>query len=223
MAANILCVTLSTTADLTGGTSNVDGFTARYGTGAQTYGQGTGTGGGTAWAPTGVGWGGAAVIAREVARFMDDFAAGPTNATATAAIPNPVSITVMDGITPATQTLTFSAVGTVGDTVVINGSTLTAVANGTTPSVAQWQLGTTSAQSASNLAQAINRIGVAAAIGETVEAWFLPASALILYVTCIFGGVIGNLITISKTSTAIAVGGATLTGGASNQPITVQH
>ncbi len=203
MAANTITVTLNTAQNLTG----PDALTSRFGTGSQ--------------APSGVGFGGAAALAKEIGTLLDDFQSGPMPVTPTAANPSPPSITVVDGVTPATATVTFTGNGTAADTVTINGQALTAVASGAVAN--QWNVGTSTASAAANLLACINASTTAAAVRQTVFAYILPATPASVQLVCLFGGVIGNLVTLAKTSTSISAVSATLTGGAANTPLTVAH
>jgi hypothetical protein len=171
-------------------------------------------------AGTGVGQGGAAALAWSAAQYVEAFAAGTVPISTTQAAPMGPQITVMDGCTIATQTYTFTGNGTAADTVTINGQALTAVASGAVNN--QWNVGTSTATAAANLLACINS-STTAAINQTVLAYISPTNSAVVVVACLFGGVIGNLITTAKASTSITVGGATLTGGAANTPQTLGH
>lgn len=109
----------------------------------------------------------------------------------------------------ASQTATFSGAATAADTVTINGVVLTAVSNVTTPTNNQWQVGTSAATAATNLVAAINA-STTDNLSGTVSA---SASGAVVTVSCLIPGVIGNVLTIAKSSTAITLGGALLAGG----------
>ncbi len=203
MAANVLNFALYTAQNVTG----PDALTTRFGSGTQ--------------AAAGVGFGGAAALAREIGVLLADASSGPMPVTQTQASPFGPQLFVMDGITVATQTFTFTGNGTAADTVTINGQALTAVASA--PGANQWAVGTSTATAAANLVACINASTTAAAVSQTVRAYISPANSSIVVVACLFGGPIGNLITTAKTSTSITVGGAALAGGAANLPLTLGH
>lgn len=104
----------------------------------------------------------------------------------------------------ATGTLTVSGVGTAADTATIDGQALTLVAGA--PAAHQAQIGGTSAATAANIVAAIN---------AAPDDYHVSASivGLVITLTALEGGVGGNAITLAKSSTALAVSGATLTGG----------
>lgn len=101
----------------------------------------------------------------------------------------------------ATGTLTFSGVGTAADTITVDGNVLTLVAG--SPSAGEVQIGASAALTATNVATAVNALASvnAAAVGTVVT------------VTAATAGLAGNSITLAKSSTAIALSGATLSGG----------
>lgn len=165
--------------------------------------------------PAGVGSGGPAIL-NDFINLFRDMLDGEFIPSFTASNPNVAGIWMMDGITLATQTFTFTGNGTAGDTVTINGQALTAVNSGAGAN--QWNIGTSTTTAALNLLAAINATTTAIAIrGVCYASIYAPLPAVVV-VSSLFGGVIGNLITTAKVSTGITVGGATLTGGASNQP-----
>lgn len=168
-------------------------------------------------AASGVSSGGPAIVAKELANIIMDVANGEFIPSVTAANPNYAGLWVVDGITLASMAVVFTGNGTAADTVTINGQALAAVASGAVAN--QWNVGTSTATAAANLAAAINATTTNILIRGTVYASILPSVPSTVIVTSLFGGVIGNLISIAKTSTSItALGGAVLAGGASNQP-----
>ena len=203
MAANVVNIAVYSAQSTTG----PDAFTTRFGSGSQ--------------GSTSVGFGGAAALVSDLCGFLRDTAKGPLPVSQTQASPFPPQIMVMDGITVATQTYTFTGNGTAADTVTINGQALTAVNSGAVAN--QWNVGTSTATAAANLVACINASTTAAAVSQTVEAYISPSNPAIVVVACLFGGPIGNLITTVKTSTSITAGGATLSGGAANLPLTLSH
>lgn len=110
----------------------------------------------------------------------------------------------------AAGTIVFSGVSTAGDTVLINGVTLTAVASGAVNN--QWNVAGSAALQAASLALAIN------ASSSTIISGIVSASApsATLTISAIALGLSGNAVTIAKgtdTGTVMTVSGARLTGG----------
>lgn len=113
--------------------------------------------------------------------------------------------------TPATGTLTFSAQPAAGNTIVLNGTTVTWVAHGAAPTSAQVNIGNTVAESMENL------LAYLRASADTQLVKFLyTAAGLVITLTAATGGTGGNSLTTVTTGTAVTAGGATLAGGASN-------
>lgn len=108
-----------------------------------------------------------------------------------------------DGVAQAT--ITFSGVGTADDTVTINGDTITLKA-AATPGNAEVTIGGTAAATAQALKAYIN--DHSDTLGVTAS-----GSAAVLTLSANTPGTDGNGITLAEASTAIAVSGATLTGG----------
>lgn len=133
------------------------------------------------------------------------------------------SVTLRSGVvdsglsnaTTASQTATFSGAATAADTVTINGVVFTAVSNVSTPSNNQWRVGTSASTAAANLAAAIN----ASTSNDTCGTVYATSSGAVVTVFAKFPGVIGDSITISKSSTAITLGGATLVNGSGKLPV----
>lgn len=119
-----------------------------------------------------------------------------------------VAATASVGLMCGTGTITFSAAPAANDTLVINGTTVTFVASATT-SVQITILGTAALQAA-NLAAYIN-----ASTDANISLLYATVSGAVVTVYARIGGTAGNSYTLTKTSTAIAVSGATLTGGSS--------
>jgi len=115
----------------------------------------------------------------------------------------------------ASQSLTFSGAATAGDTVTINGVVLTAVSNASTPSNNQWRVGTSAATAAANLIAAIN----ASTSNDLSGAVYSSSLLGVATVICNMPGVLGNTIPLSETSSAITLGGATLSGGTGSLPV----
>jgi len=112
----------------------------------------------------------------------------------------------------ASGTATFSGAGTAGDTVTIAGQAFTAVASGAGNN--QWNVGASASASAINLAAAINASTTASFAGIASAA----AVAAVVTITARIPGNVGNQITLAKSSTAITVSGANLTGGSEDSP-----
>ena len=202
MSANTITITLNTAQNLSG----PDSLTSRFGSGSQ--------------AAAGVGFGGAAALAKEISVLFSDFESGPMPVSPANANPSPPSITVVDGVTPATTVVTFTGNGTAADTVTINGQALTAVNSGATAN--QWNIGTSTATAAANFLACVNASTTAAAVRGVCYGYILPSSPSAVVLVCLFGGVIGNLVTASKTSTSIGAV-SNFAGGTSNTPLTVGH
>jgi len=116
----------------------------------------------------------------------------------------------LSSATFAIGTFTIASLPNIGDIADINGTTLTAIANGGVPAPGEFELGTDAATTAQNLTTAINdpvngldTLVVATVVGTVVT------------IRALNDGVAGNAITISSTVPLIIVpSGATLTGGA---------
>lgn len=131
-----------------------------------------------------------------------------------------IALTIDDGTAvAATGTVTLSGVGAAGDTVVINGVTLTAVASGAVNN--QWNVGGSSTISATNLAAAINA-STSGLVSGTVSA---ASVTNVVTLTALALGQPGNAVTLAATG-AGAASGARLTGGvasASASSVTYKH
>ena len=107
---------------------------------------------------------------------------------------------------------TIASVPTVGDVANVNGTTLTAIVNGDVPAPGEFELGTDTATTATNLALAINdpvngldTLVVATVVGSVIT------------IRALADGVAGNAITLSSTVVLVIIpSGATLTGGAAS-------
>lgn len=110
----------------------------------------------------------------------------------------------------ATGTVTFSGIGAANDTVLVNGTTFTAVASGATGN--QWNVGASATLSAAALAAAINASATALVTDNVVA----EAASGVITFTAKNPGTIGNCITIAEGvdgSSHMAVSAARLTGG----------
>lgn len=98
--------------------------------------------------------------------------------------------------------ITLSAPGTEGDTITVDGTVFTLVDD--TPGAGEVDIGATADDTATALAAAINALATvnAAAVGAVIT------------VTAATAGAAGNAIAMAKVSTAVALSGATLAGGA---------
>lgn len=118
-----------------------------------------------------------------------------------------IAMTIDDGTAAAaTGTVTLSGAGTAGDTVVINGVTLTAVASGAVNN--QWNVGASATASAANLAAAIVA-STSPLVSGTVTASSLAG---VVTLTAAAVGLLGNAVTLAATGAGTA-SGARLTGG----------
>lgn len=113
----------------------------------------------------------------------------------------------------ATGTLTFSAtvLAVVGETITLNGTLITFIANGTQPVGNQVALGTTQAETI----EALMAFLIASTDTQLVK-FLYSANGLVITLTAATGGTGGNALTIAETSAAITASAGTLAGGASN-------
>jgi hypothetical protein len=119
-----------------------------------------------------------------------------------------VTVLADDAVWASGTATLASAVAT--NALTVAGVTFTAVAPGTVPSNVQFAIGVTDAESATNLAAAINASANAAVAG-VVRAQAVNG---VVTVTACQPGTAGNAITLAKTGAPITVSGATLAGGA---------
>jgi len=109
----------------------------------------------------------------------------------------------------ATGTVTVATVPFVGDTFTVSATTLTAVANGTTPVVGEFELGTDTASTAVNLAAALN--DPLNGLTTTIQAFVVGSVVTLKAFT---PGLVGNAITIATSVPIVLVlSGASLAGG----------
>lgn len=111
--------------------------------------------------------------------------------------------------TPASGTLTFTGAGTAGQGFTIGGVTFTAVASA--PGANQYLIGATAADTAKNAHRAIIDARATNVILQEVLVRRLGA---VLTVASLAYGTLGNSFTLATDDAAIALSGATLTGGA---------
>ena len=117
----------------------------------------------------------------------------------------------------ATGALTFSGVGTVDDTVTI-GSTVYTLKAAPTTVAGQIKIGATAAETAANLAAAINGddAGAGSQYGSLTTAHpdvYATVVGAVLTLTARVGGTAANSIATTETGTGTSFGAATLTGG----------
>ncbi len=151
-------------------------------------------------------------IATQLAAFIVSVSTG-TEKAMSASIPPRIAISVQENEVRASGTISFSAVATADDTLIINGVTFTAKASGATGN--EFNVGVTATASATNLAAAINASGTALVSG------YVTASSLVgvVTVTSAFYGLSGNQTTIAEGvdfGSVITVSGARLTAGAAD-------
>jgi hypothetical protein len=114
----------------------------------------------------------------------------------------------------AVGTFSIAAVPNIGDIAEVAGVNLTAIANGSVPAPGEFELGTTTAETATNLAVAIN--DPVNLLTGTVVATVVGS---VVTIRALNDGPAGNAITLSSTVPLIIVAsGATLTGGATGAP-----
>lgn len=139
-------------------------------------------------------------VARNMSTFLGSIADGSKSA----------SIQYSDGLTFATQTLTFAGDLANNDTLTIAGVLTTFVT--ATPSGAQVQRGVSQASTMAGLVTYINNGGNALGLAPYVTA--VLTSTTVITLTCAYPGTIGNLVTVAKVAANLTLGGATLTSGA---------
>lgn len=148
--------------------------------------------------------------AQKVTNFFQGLKSGARAAIVNSGVADSAGVNALS----ASQTATLSGAATAADTITINGVALTAVSNVTTPTNNQFRVGTDAATAAANIAAAI-QASTTDALSGVVHA---SALAGVVTVSCNIPGVIGNVITIAKSSTAITLGGALLAGGLGRLP-----
>lgn len=133
-----------------------------------------------------------------------------------------VNITYADGASSglATGTITFTTNPANNDTITIAGVLITLVTG--TPSGSQVKIGASLVATIANIVAFINAGGSAGGLLGTVTA--TATSGTVITINSFYPGLLGNLITMAKVSTAISAITATLTGGvqlSSSGPISV--
>jgi hypothetical protein len=110
----------------------------------------------------------------------------------------------------ASGTLTIASVPNIGDILTVAGTPLTAIAHGGAPAPGEFELGTTVAETATNLVTAIND-PVNGLVGTVISGSVGP----VVTIRALSDGVSGNMITLSSSvPLVLMVSGPTLTGGA---------
>lgn len=121
----------------------------------------------------------------------------------------------------ATATITFTATNTAGDTVLINGVTMTAVVSGATNN--QWNLGAgTATQQAAAFVTAVNASTTSLISGQVTASNLLGVVTL----TSNFSGIAGNAVTVAKgvdAGAVMTVSGARLSGGAAATTLSIAN
>lgn len=127
------------------------------------------------------------------------------------------SVEVDVALVQASGTVTFSAVASANDTVLVNGVTFTAKASGAGAN--EFNIGADEVASAANLAAAIN-----ASVTALVSGYVSASSALgVVTVVASQFGKMGNLVTIAEGvdgGSVISVSGARLIGGTDGTSLT---
>ena len=118
----------------------------------------------------------------------------------------PIDITSTS--TKSTGTLTLSGVLTAGNEVVLGATTYTAVANNVSPAANQFKVGATAADSISNLIAAI--MGTDGVSTANASATVATGAGTTMVATAKIGGVVGDAIVSTDTSSAAAWGAGTL-------------
>lgn len=150
-------------------------------------------------------------IVNKLAQFLTSTGSGTEGAQGPLQPPS-INIVVQDNEPAASATVTFSAVGSVGDTVIVNGVTFTGAASA---AANVYAVGTTATLSAAGLAAAIN-----ASVTAFVKGYVVATSALgVCTVTSAFNGLAGNQTTLAKgtdSGSVMTVSSAKLIGGAAD-------
>lgn len=136
---------------------------------------------------------------QKMSKYFGDIAVGAVSA----------NIAVMNATTSATGTLTATANVANGDTLVINGTTITFVT--AAPVGPQVQIGGTIDGTFKNLIRYINSGGSAEAFAGIVIAQ--RTAPLVVTIVSTLPGTAGNAITTTETSSVLAFQAATLLGG----------
>lgn len=129
----------------------------------------------------------------------------------------PGATLVEDGV-KANGTVTFSTAPTANDTVTVNGVVFTAKA--VPVNAHEFALGASAAEAAANL-----KAKLSAAADVAVDKAVYTVSGAIVTATYATSGTDGNAFTLAKSGTAVAVSGATLTGGtnSTHKKVVVKH
>jgi hypothetical protein len=112
---------------------------------------------------------------------------------------------------PASGTITFSAQPAVGDTIVLNGTSIAFIANGAVPAAGQVALGLTQTATIENLMAYL----IASTDVQLVKFKY-SAAGNVITLTAATGGTGGNALTVVENSAATVASGATLAGGTAN-------
>lgn len=113
--------------------------------------------------------------------------------------------------TPAVGTLTFSGNPAVADSVTLNGTVVTFIANDTLATAGQVALGLTEAQTIEALLAYLT-----ASTDTQLVKFKYSAAGQVITLTAVTGGTGGNALTTVATSSVIAAGAGTLAGGVNN-------
>lgn len=149
-------------------------------------------------------------IVNGISNFLVGLCSGSEKAQDSSTPPG-VNISIEGNKVQASGTVIFSDHATANDTFLINGVTFTAKASGAGAN--EFNVGTTAAASATNLAAAINASVTALVLGQVTAS---VASGTVT-ITSRFYGVAGNATTIAKgvdSGSVMTVSGARLVNGA---------
>lgn len=156
--------------------------------------------------------GGQRAIIERIKQYLERVACGNELALSASVAPQ-VVVTVQDDEVRASGTISFSAVATANDTLIINGVTFTAKASAAGAN--EFNVGASATASATNLAAAIN-----ASVTALVSGYVTASSAIgVVTVTSAFYGKSGNQATIAEGvdgGSVITVSGARLASGAAD-------
>lgn len=113
--------------------------------------------------------------------------------------------------TQATGTITFTAQPAVNDTLTLNGTAITFIANGSTPSGNQVAIGATLDATVTALLAFLRASADTQIVKNTYS-----ASGDVITLTAVLGGTAANSFTLAKSSAGITLSGANMSGGAAN-------
>jgi hypothetical protein len=130
-----------------------------------------------------------------------------------------LSKSAVGGRRQAYADVTFSLIPVVGETLVINGTTYTLIANGGSPTTYQIALGTNLTTTIDAIVTKLN----ASAVAAVAKATYSNVAGTKLHIVHDAYGTAGNAFTIAETSTVATLASATLLYGLDADTIRLQH